>query len=123
MDRVQKRAFKDQLFEQFARIGKALASSRRLELLEVLAQRERTVEELAAETAMSIANTSQHLQVLRMAQLVEVHRDGLYARFRLADERVFRLWQALRDLGERRLAEIERVVVTFLKDRGVLKAI
>jgi len=123
MDRVQKRAFKDQLFEQFARIGKALASGRRLELLEVLAQGERTVEELAAETAMSIANTSQHLQVLRVAQLVEVHRDGLYARYRLADERVFRLWQALRDLGERRLAEIERVVVTFLKDRGALKAI
>ncbi|MGH7409150.1 MAG: ArsR/SmtB family transcription factor, partial [Candidatus Methylomirabilales bacterium] len=95
----EKRIFKDNLFELFARIGKALASGRRLELLELLAQKECTVEELARLTDMSTANTSQHLQVLRNARLVDFRKDGLYARYRLADERVFGVWQALRSLG------------------------
>src|SRR5260221_12538017 len=116
MDASTKRAFKDQLFEQFARIGKGLSSGRRLELLELLAQRERTVEELARETGMSVANTSQHLKALREAQLVEVRREGLYARYRLANEHVFALWQALRDLGSARLAEIHHIVATYLAD-------
>ncbi|HXB67396.1 MAG TPA: metalloregulator ArsR/SmtB family transcription factor [Candidatus Acidoferrales bacterium] len=118
-----KRQFKDQLFEQFARIGKALSNGRRLELLELLAQRERTVEELAAESAMSVANCSRHLQVLRGAQLVEVRREGLYARYRLADEQVLSLWLSFRQLGEARLAEVRRVVETYLKDRQALQAI
>ncbi len=118
-----KRVFKDSLFEQFARIGKALASGRRLELLELLAQKERTVEELARLTDMSTANTSQHLQVLRNARLVEFRKEGLYARYRLADERVFHLWQALRDLGEDRIAEIDRLVHSFVKDRKTLRAV
>jgi rhodanese-related sulfurtransferase len=123
MDKTSKRVFKDNLFEQFARIGKALASGKRLELLELLAQKERTVEELARLTDMSTANTSQHLQGLRQARLVEFRKDGLYARYRLADERVFGLWQALRDLGEDRIAEIDRVVYSFVKDRRTLKAV
>ncbi len=123
MDRLGKREFKDNLFEQFARIGKALASGKRLELLELLAQKERTVEGLARLTDMSAANTSQHLQVLRHARLIEFRKDGLYARYRLADERVFSLWQALRDLGEDRIAEIDRVVHSFLKDRSTLRAV
>ena len=85
MDRAKKRQFKDQLFEQFARIGKALSSGRRLELVELLAQGERSVEDLAVETSQSVANTSQHLQVLRQAQLVESRREGNYIRYRLAD--------------------------------------
>jgi rhodanese-related sulfurtransferase/DNA-binding HxlR family transcriptional regulator len=123
MDPSTKRTFKDQLFEQFARIGKGLASGRRLELLELLAQGERTVEELAAETGMSVANTSQHLKALREAQLVEVRREGLYARYRLANEHVFALWQALRDLGSARLAEIRQIVETYLTDRESLRGI
>ncbi len=123
MDVQRKRAFKDRLFEQFARIGKGLASGRRLELLELLAQRERTVEELSQETGMSFANTSQHLKALREAQLVDVRRDGLYARYRLADEHVFALWQALRDLGTARLADIRQIVETYLTDRESLLAI
>ncbi len=122
MDRPGKREFKDNLFEQFARIGKALASGKRLELLELLAQKERTVEELARLTDMSVANTSQHLQVLRNVRLVEPRKDGLYARYRLANERVFGLWQALRDLGEDRIAEI-RIAHCFLEDRRTLKAV
>lgn len=123
MDPSTKRTFKDQLFEQFARIGKGLASGRRLELLELLAQGERTVEELAAETGMSVANTSQHLKALREAQLVEVRRKGLYARYRLANEQVFALWQALRDLGSARLTEIRQIVETYLTDRESLRGI
>ncbi len=123
MDPKTKRSFKNQLYEQFARLGKALAHGRRLELLDLLAQGERSVEELAQETAMSVASASQHLQVLRAARLVEARREGLYALYRLADERVFRLWQALRDLGEERLAEIDRVLHTFLQDRQALEGI
>lgn len=123
MDRRNSRTFKDELFDQFARIGKALANGRRLELLEMLAQRERTVEELARLTDMSIANTSQHLQVLRRARLVEFTKEGLHAHYRLPDGRVFRLWQALRDLGEDRITEIQRVVHTFATDRKILKAV
>jgi rhodanese-related sulfurtransferase len=117
------REFKDRLFEHFARIGKALASPKRLEILDLLAQGERTVEEIARETAMPLANASQHLQVLKGARMVESRREGLYAYYRLADEAVFRTWQAVRALGETRLAEIDRVVETFLEDRDVLEAV
>ncbi|MBI4470223.1 MAG: metalloregulator ArsR/SmtB family transcription factor [Acidobacteria bacterium] len=123
MDKARKRDFKIELFDQFARMGKALASGRRLELIELLAQKEHTVEDLARLSDMSVANTSQHLKILRSAQLVEVRRLGLYASYRLADERVFRLWQALRELGDSRIAEIDRVVNSFLTDRKSLKAI
>jgi len=104
------RAFKDRLYGQFARIGKALASPHRLELLEILAQAERTVEALAAESGMSLANASQHLQVLREAGLVESRRQGLYVHYRLADESVFALSTSLCNVAERRLAELDRLV-------------
>jgi rhodanese-related sulfurtransferase len=118
-----KRQFKDQLYEQFARIGKALSNPHRLELVELLAQGERTVEDLAAEANLPIANASQHLQVLRAAQLVDVRRDGLYAYYRLSDAHVFRVWQSLRDLGEQQLAEVGRLVESFLLDRSPLQSI
>lgn len=123
MDAARKRAFRNQLFEQFARIGKALASGRRLELLELMAQGERTVEELARESGMSVANTSLHLKALRQAQLVDVRRQGLYAYYRLASDRVFALWQSLRELGDSQLAEVQRIVTTYLQDRESLAAI
>lgn len=123
MDTKAKRQFKTQLYEEFARLGKALAHGRRLELLDLLAQGECSVETLSREMQLSAASTSQHLQVLRAARLVEVRRDGLYARYRLASDGVFRLWQALRDLGEERLAEIDRVVSAYLQDRQDLEAI
>ncbi len=123
MNKQDKRAFKNQLYEQFARIGKALSSAHRLELLEVLAQGEHSVEVLADETGMSVANASQHLQVLRAAQLVDVRREGVYIYYRLADERVFTLWQAMRQVGEVRIAEIDRIVQTYLHDRSLLQPI
>ncbi len=122
MHNTEHREFKDLIFEQFARIGKALSHPKRLEILDLLAQAERTVEQVARETAMPVANASQHLQVLKAARMVEVRREGLYAHYRLADEGVFRAWRAVRDLGEARLAEVDRVVATYLKDRGAMEA-
>ena len=116
-----KRRFKDDLFGQFARIGGALANGHRIELLDVLAQAERSVEELAAETALTVANASQHLQVLRRAGLVETRREGTHVCYRLSGPDVFALWQALRAAGEARLAEIDRVVATYLGDRAQME--
>src|SRR5437660_11515793 len=118
MNTNEKRIFKNQLYEQFARIGKALASPHRLELLDVLAQCERTVEALAQETGMSVANASQNLQVLRTARLVETRREGTSIYYRLASEGVSTLWLSLRAVGEAHLADIDRVVETFLHDRA-----
>jgi rhodanese-related sulfurtransferase len=123
MNTRDKRAFKNQLYAQFARIGKALSSAHRLELLEVLAQGEHCVEELARETGIPVANASQHLQVLRAAQLVDVRREGVYIYYRLADEQVFTLWQTMRRVGEARIAEIDRIVDTYLHDRNQLQPI
>jgi DNA-binding transcriptional ArsR family regulator/rhodanese-related sulfurtransferase len=109
------REFKDQLYAEFARIGKALASPQRLELLDLLAQGERTVENLAAESAITVANASQHLHVLRGARLVESRKEGLYVYYRLADPAVFALWRALRTVGERQLAEIDRLVEAYMR--------
>jgi rhodanese-related sulfurtransferase len=117
------RPFKDALYDQFARIGKAVANPHRLELLDLLAQGERRVEDLAREAALTVANASQHLQALRRARLVEARRAGTSIYYRLADEGVFRLWQAIRDVGEARLAEIDQLARTYLQDRAQLEAI
>ncbi len=123
METSRKRQFKNELYDQFARLAKALGSGRRIELIELLAQGERTVEALADEAEQSIANTSQHLQVLRHARLVETTRAGNHIRYRLADDRVLRLWLAFRAVGEARLAEIGMLVHTFLSDRERLQAV
>ncbi len=123
MDAAAHREFKNRLFEQFARVGKALASPKRLEIVDLLAQGERTVEEIARETAMSVASASQHLQVLKAARMVEARREGLYIHYRLADEDVFRTWQAVRALAESRLAELDGVVEAYLQDREELEAV
>src|SRR3989339_1512062 len=80
------RQFKDAIYEQLGRVGKALASPRRLELLDLLCQGARTVERLAEETGLSVANTSQHLQILRRARLIDVERQGQYAVYRMAGQ-------------------------------------
>jgi rhodanese-related sulfurtransferase len=119
----EERVFKWQLYDQLARISKAIASPRRLELVDLLAQGERTVEELAALTSMSVANTSRHLQSLRAARLVTVRRAGLYGHYQLADGRVFKVWQAVRDLGEARLASVRELVKAHFEDRGALEPV
>ena len=117
------RAFKNRLYAQFARLGSALASSRRLELLDLLAQGERSVEELAQEAEQSVGNTSQHLQVLREAQLVVADKRGLRVFYRLAGQGVLRLWQTLRAVGETQLAEIDRLVDEYLGQRDGMDAV
>src|SRR5215510_5030241 len=117
------RRFKDSLYEQFARIGKAVSAPKRLELLELLCQGPRTVEALAEHAAISIANASQHLQVLRAARLVEAEKKGLYVEYRLADAQVWRFFLSLRGLAEERLAEVERVTRDYFEARGALEAV
>ena len=111
------RRFKDLIYEQFARIGKAVSSPRRLELLDLLCQGERTVEVLAGEAGMSIANTSQHLQVLRAARLVEAEKDGQFVTYRLADASACEFYRTLQALAESRLTEIQQTVQQFLVGR------
>ncbi len=117
------RHFKDAIYEQFARISKALSSPKRLELLDVLCQGEHTVEVLASDTNLSVANASQHLQILRFARLVEAEKQGLYVIYRLADPQVCDLLSALRTLAETRLAEIEQITRQFLESRPELEPV
>jgi rhodanese-related sulfurtransferase len=111
------RLFKDAIYEQFARIGKAISSPKRLELLDLLCQGERTVEVLAKESGLTFANTSQHLQVLRAARLVEAEKEGLFVIYRLADQTVCEFFRAMRVLAESRLAEVEQIRRRFLEGR------
>jgi rhodanese-related sulfurtransferase len=104
-----KRQFKDSAYHQLARVGEAISSPKRLELLDLLCQAERSVEALAEETGMSLANTSQHLKILRAARLVEARKTGRSVLCRLADESVGEFFSRLRDLAETQLAEIEQI--------------
>jgi rhodanese-related sulfurtransferase/DNA-binding MarR family transcriptional regulator len=114
---MNERQYKDTLFEHLARVGKALSSPKRLELLDVLAQGPRTVEVLAGETSLTIANASQHLRALRAARLVESEKRGLFVTYRIAGDDVTDFVRALRKLAEERIADIERVTREFLTAR------
>jgi rhodanese-related sulfurtransferase len=111
------RAFKDAIYEQFARIGKAVSSPKRLELLDLLCQGPRTVEVLAKESGLTVANASQHLQVLRSARLAETEKAGLFVTYRLDDPAVCEFFRAMRVLAESRLAEVEQIKRRFLEGR------
>src|SRR5262249_9909353 len=117
------RQFKDRLYGHFARIGKALSSPYRLEILELLAQGERTVESLASEIGVSLANASQHLQALRQAALVESRKDGLFVYYRLAAPEVFELSKTIREVAESRLAEFDRLVREHFASRDDAEAV
>jgi DNA-binding transcriptional ArsR family regulator/rhodanese-related sulfurtransferase len=117
------RHFKERLYGHFAQLGKALASPLRIEFLELLAQSERTVESLADETGVSLANASQHLQALRRAGLVDSRKEGLFVRYRLADHAVVELCVALRNVAERRSAELQRLVREHFAERSDAEAV
>jgi rhodanese-related sulfurtransferase/DNA-binding transcriptional ArsR family regulator len=117
------REFKDGLYGQLARIGKALANSHRLEILELLAQRERTVESLADELELSLANTSQHLQALRQAALVTNRKAGLFVHYKLADNSVYDVCRAIRRVAEHQLADFERLVRDQFGERSAAEAV
>ena len=115
------RAEKTALYDAFATAAKALANGRRAELVDVLAQGERSVEEAAAEIAQSVANTSQHLQVLARAGLVASRRDGNRVLYRLAGPAVEALWAGLRAVAEEHMAGLDRLAAGYLGDRRGLE--
>ena len=117
------RAFKDAIYEQFARIGKAVSSPKRLELLDLLCQGPRTVEVLAKESGLAIANASQHLQVLRAARLVAAEKEGLFVIYRLADQTVCEFFRTMRVLAESQLAEVEQIKRRFLAGRDGMEPV
>jgi rhodanese-related sulfurtransferase len=117
------RELKDPLYEQFARIGHAAASPKRIELLDLLSQGPKTVEVLAAESATPVKNTSAHLRVLREARLVETRRVGTHVHYRLADDTVFGFLRALKALAHRRLAEVEQVTSLYLTRRDEMEPV
>lgn len=114
---MNKREFKDGVYGELAQITKSMANPHRLEIIELLAQGEFSVEQVAIQTHLSIANASQHLQVLKLAQLVEINRQGNFIYYRLANNNVFKAWKALRDLGMERIANIEKLVKDFRKSK------
>ncbi|HJY84137.1 MAG TPA: metalloregulator ArsR/SmtB family transcription factor [Candidatus Binatia bacterium] len=118
-----KRVFKDQVYEQLARIGKAVASPQRLEILDLLSQGPRTVEHIAREVHLTVANTSRHLQVLRTARLIDAEKEGVFVRYRLADEAVADFYRSLRILAASRLAELDQITRQFFKDRDALEPV
>ena len=117
------RELKDPLYAQFARIGHAIASPVRIELLDLLAQGEKTVEALGEHSSAGIKNVSAHLRVLRQARLVETRRDGTYIYYRLADGDVGRFVRDLQRLGQQRLAEVEQVARQYITGRDELEPV
>jgi len=115
--------FKQDLFSQFARVGKALSNGNRLELLEFIAQGERSVDELAKISGLSVANTSQHLQHLRQAGLVTSHKEGLKVYYQLSGDDVIQLLDMLRAVAGRNIAEVDKLVDTFLTVKDDLEPI
>ncbi len=114
---VGDRAAKDALFEAFAEAAKAMASGRRAEIVDLLAQGERSVEEVAAEIGQSVANTSHHLRALARGGLVGTRRDGTHIYYALASERVEELWSAMRDVAVDHVAGLDRLASAYLGDR------
>jgi rhodanese-related sulfurtransferase len=120
---VKYRIFKDSLYAQFARVGHAVSTPKRLELLDLLSQGEKTVEQLADQSTTPLKNTSAHLRVLRQARLVETRRDGQRIWYRLADEDVAGFLMALETLGRQRYAEVREVVDSYLDSRDSMEPI
>jgi rhodanese-related sulfurtransferase/DNA-binding transcriptional ArsR family regulator len=123
MSDMKKREFKDKIYDELAKITKALANPRRLEIIELLAQSDYSVEQISIQTDLSIANASQHLQVLKTAHLVDVTRNGNFIHYRLANTNVFKAWKALRELGVERIASIEKLVKDFKQSKFKLESV
>lgn len=117
------RAAKDALFDALAGVAKALGNGRRAEIVDVLAQGERSVEEIAGEVGQSVANTSQHLQTLLRAGLVRTRREGTRVHYRLASPAVQSLWAAVRDVAAEHVAELESLAAAYLGDRSALDSV
>jgi rhodanese-related sulfurtransferase len=117
------RAAKDALFDGLASVAKALGSGRRAEIVDVLAQGGRSVEDLAAEIGQSVANTSHHLQILLRGGLVTTRREGTRIHYSLANSRVGELWAAVRDVASTQVTELDQLATAYLGDRSVLDTV
>lgn len=117
------RASKDALYDGFAEVAKALASGRRTEIVDLLSQGERCVDEIAGELGQTVANTSHHLRAMARAGLLTTRRDGTRIFYRLAGDRVAELWAALRDVAREHVAGLERLAGAYLGDRDGVEII
>jgi rhodanese-related sulfurtransferase len=117
------RAAKDALYDGLAEVAKALASGRRSEIVDLLAQGERSVEEISAEIGQTVANTSHHLRAMARAGVLTTRRDGTRIFYRLASERVAELWAALRDVAGEHVAGLERLAGAYLGDRDGVEVV
>lgn len=120
---MDKREFKDKVYSELAKVTKAIGNPRRMEIIDLLAQGPFSVEKIAEQTSMSIANASQHLQVLKSARLVEISRKGNFIYYHLPSEKVFQAWRALRDLGLIQNAEAEKLIRDFYHLRHQLEPV
>jgi len=120
---MEKREFKERVYTVLAKLVKAMANPHRLEIIDLLGQGQRSVEDIAKETGMSVANASQHLQVLKQSNLVQIKRDGNFIYYRLAHDNVYKSWKDLREIGIESLAEVEKIVRDFRAQKNSLEGI
>lgn len=116
-------SLKEQVYGELSRVTQAISNPKRMELIDVLSNKNFTVEELSREISMSVASTSQHLQVLKSAKLVEARRNGNFIIYSIADDSVLRLVSSVKELGFRRIAEIDRLISDFKADKNILESI
>ncbi len=116
-------SIKEQVYQELSRVTHAISNPKRMELIDVLSQKGYSVEELSKEIAMSIASTSQHLQVLKSVKLVETQRQGNFIIYSITDDSVLRLISSVKELAFRKIAEIERLIRDFKTDKNILESI
>lgn len=116
-------SFKEQVYQELSRVTHAISNPKRMELIDVLAQKDYSVEELSNEISMSIASTSQHLQVLKSAKLVETKRNGNFIIYSISDDSVLKLVSVVKELGFRKIAEIELLINDFKNDKDILESL
>ena len=116
-------SLKEQVYQELSRVTHAISNPKRMELIDVLSQKGFSVEELSKEIAMSIASTSQHLQVLKSAKLVDTERQGNFIIYSITDDSVLKLVSAVKELGFRKIAEIDRLISDFKADKNILESI
>ncbi len=115
-------SLKEQVYKELSRVTHAISNPKRIELIDILSQKSFSVEELSKEIGMTVASTSQHLQVLKAAKLVDTQRQGNFIIYSITDESVLRLVLAVKELGFRKFAEIERIIKDFKVDKDILES-
>ena len=116
-------SIKEQVYQELSRVTHAISNPKRMELIDILSQKGFSVEELSKEISMSVASTSQHLQILKSAKLVDTQRQGNFIIYSITDDSVLKLVSAVKELGFRKIAEIERIISDFKTDKNILESI